>query len=103
MSIREDAISDILAATSSEVLGQDLVIDGDIISAVVKSLTVEEMASHGFDGISMEATRMTLSVESLGYIPRRKQVFDVDGVEWGTHAVAVNGDRLRLTLTRYIS
>lgn len=103
MSIRDDALADILAATSSEVLGQDVVIDGAVLSAVVKSLTTEEMAAHGFDGLSMEATRMTLSVAKLGYTPSRTQRMDVDGVGWEVHGVSLNGDRLRLTLTRYVA
>ena len=103
MSLRDDAISDILAATSSDVLGQDIVIDGIPLSAVVKSLTHEEVTAIGFDGVSVQGTRLTLSAAALGSVPVRGQQLDFDGEIWTAQAVVLNGDRLRLTLTRYTS
>lgn len=103
MSLRDNAIADILAATSPEVLGQNIVVDGVALSAVVKSLTHEEVTAIGFDGISIQGTRLTLSAATLGFVPVHGQRLDVDGVVWNTLAVIRNGDRLRITLTRYVS
>lgn len=103
MSLRDQALNDILAATSSEVLGQGIVIDGKPMDAVKKSLTTEDMVKSGFDGISMEGIRITLSLAALGYAPVYGQELIVNGVVWTANLTSVNGDRLRLTLTRYTS
>lgn len=103
MSLRDDALSDILAATSSEVLGQGIVIDGKPFDAVKKSLTTEEMVKGGFDGVSTEGIRITISLAALGYAPENGRSMDIDGVVFTAGPVSQNGDRLRITLSRYIS
>lgn len=103
MSIRDDAIADILAATSPEVLGREVTIDETPVSAVKKAMTAEEVSAFGFDGISTQGTRLTLSADALSAIPVCDQQLDVDGTTWNVFAVKTNGNLLRLTLTRYVS
>lgn len=67
MSIRDDVLADILADHHRMLLGWDVVVDGgESISAVVKSLTTEEVVAIGFDGVFIvRTTKRRLAVKNV--------------------------------------
>lgn len=105
---RDQAIADLAAATGSEVLGRTLIIDGAVIDAVLRSLTIEEaMAFSGGqyadDGLSVEGLRLTVDVNVLGYEPVQGAEMVVDGSTYTVRLISKIGNNRRITLTRYLA
>lgn len=102
MTIRDQALADIVAATSSEVLGQPVVIDGISVDCVKRDLTVEEAALlPSRNGLGIEGLRINVDRNLLLYQPAYNGLMVVDNREYEVNRIGTSGDLLRITLVRY--
>jgi hypothetical protein len=104
----EQALADLAAATSSDVLGRPVEIDGKTIDCVKRNLEQEEamaFAEGRFagDGLLIEGFRISVDRNLLAYQPVVGGRMEVDGHSYDVRQVQTSGDLLRITLTRYLS
>jgi len=105
---REEALTDLADATSSEILGVEMIIDGDPVQGIRKNLAPADLvpfAGGRFaeDGLSVEGLRLTIRRDVFGYEPRVGMEMVVDGTRYTVRAAAKTGLNRRLTLIRFIS
>ncbi len=108
MMTRDEVIANMLGALSSDVLGVSVVVDGVPTQAVKKNLPQEEaMAFAGGqfaqDGLLVEGIRLTVDVTSMVYPPVVGGEMVVDGPRYDIKAVAMSGNKWRITLLRYLT
>jgi len=99
---RATAIADLLAATSPDILGQSVLINGTPVSAVKKILPQDEAAHWAAEGVRVEAVRVVVSLSALGFTPRERSRIDVDGLDYRVESALVTGDMLKFVGTRFV-
>lgn len=104
----DDALDLLASATSSEVLGRPVEIDGFAIDAVKTGLTQEEAQAYAggqfiADGLTIEGVRLTVDRNLLIWQPVVGGRLKVDGADYDVRQVTEMGRLLRITLTRFIS
>ena len=99
---RQQALADILAATSDGVLGTGVVIDGKPVQAVRRGLTAEETEMFARAGLSVEGIRLSFDVAALGWQPTVGSGLNVDGRDYRVRRSHLTGSLLKLTLTRKV-
>lgn len=101
---RDNALAQLAAATSAEVMGTTMKIGAtENIAAVRRSLSEEEAASFTADGLKVEGVRLTIDVGVLGYEPYVGGALVVDDVSFTVQRVQRIGANRRITMTRYMS
>jgi len=105
---RDQAIADLIGATSSSILGSSVVVDGVTLEAVKKTLPQEEALSFAggqfaMDGLLVEGIRLTVDIALLPYPPMVRGEMVVDGVRFEVKAVSKSGNKCRITLLRYLT
>ena len=98
---REQALADLLAAASStEILGSNVLIDGTVYQAVKGGLTREESQAFAAAGLIVEGIRISIDVAKLGYQPTVGNWLKVDGRDYEVIRSQLSGALLQMTLTR---
>jgi len=100
---REQARADILAAASStEVLGSTVLIDGVPRTAVKVGLSREEHQAYALAGLAVEGIRISIGLAELGWQPTVDSGLNVDGKNYTVAKSRLSGDLLKMTLTRNV-
>ena len=109
----EQALADLKAATTTEHLGREHLLDGVAVVCVVRSLRLEEAqalsgsAISGGDfaagGLLIEGFRMTVEKSLLPNVPVVGGTIDVDGMRYDVKSVLKIGTLVRVTCLRYLS
>ena len=101
-------MAQLAAATSADVMGSTVEIDGAPCGAVKKSLSQKEALSFAggqfaVDGLLVEGIRLTVDVTTLPYRPMVGGEVDIDGDVYDVKAIAKSGDKWRITMLRYLA
>jgi len=100
---RAEAQADILAAASSgEVLGGPVMIDGTEYTAVKGGLSVDERHAFAAAGMSVEGLRISIDVAALGFQPTLGSWLNVDGRDYEVVKARLAGSLLKMTLIRNV-
>ena len=100
---REQAMADILAAaTSLEVLGSNVLIDGVGYTAIKRGLTREENQVFAVAGLVVEGIRISIDAAALGWQPTVGSGLNVDGRDYEVRRSHLSGGLLKMTLTRNV-
>lgn len=98
---RAEAMADILAAASSlEVLGAGVLIDGVEYTAVKTGLSREENQAFAAAGLAVEGIRISIDLALLGWQPTVGNWLKVDGRDYEVIKSRLSGGLLKMTLTR---
>lgn len=105
---RDRALAQLTAATSDDEMGTLMKIGTIDISAVRRSLTVEEAGAFAGgmfadDGLKVEGLRLTVDVDKLGFEPVNGARLMVDDKKYTIGLVQKIGKSRRVTLTRFTS
>lgn len=96
-------MADILAAASStEVLGSSVLIDGAPYTAVKAGLSSEEHQAFAMAGLVVEGIRISIDLAVLGWQPPVGSWLNVNGKDYEVRNSNLVGDLLKMTLTRNV-
>jgi hypothetical protein len=100
---RDLAFADLLAAASSlDILGVAVVIDGKECVVSKVGLSAEESQSFSAAGMMVEGFRISMDAAVIGWQPAVGSWLTVDDREYEVVKSMLSGSLLRLTLTRNV-